>query len=152
MKGKYRIIKTDSKTGAIISKTPYYKNIIVDGTNTGFNLFLKRLYGTNTYSLNITHIGIGSGTTTPTLADTTLETEVARSVIATKSLSATEVTFRFFFPDIDLPDGNYNEVGLFIDGTATLDSGQMFTHSLLDSTYSKADGEDTTIEYVVSKN
>jgi hypothetical protein len=152
LQGKYRIITTDSKTGKEIRKTPFYKNIVVDGTNTGFNLILKRLYGTNTYSLNINYLDIGDDNTTPTTADTLLGNAVARASIATKSIDTTSITYRFFFPDIDLPNGDYEEVGLFIDGTSSIDTGQMFTHSLFDSTYTKATGEDTTIEYILSKN
>ena len=151
LKGKLKIIKTDSITGKIINETPYYKNLVVDGTNTGFNLILDRLYGTNTYSLNISHLDIGTDNTAPTISDLTLGSAIARASIATKTQSSTSITFRFFFADGDLANGDYEEVGLFVDGTSSVDTGQMFTHALFGSTYSKGTNEDTTLEYIISK-
>lgn len=151
LKGKVRIIKTDSKTGEVISKSKWFDNIVVDGTDTGFNLILDRLYGTNTYTLNITNLDVGTSVTTPALSDTALNSPVARANIATKVQSASSITYRFFYADADLPNDDYEEVGLFIDGSAGLSTGQMFTHALFGSTYTKATGEDTTIEYVISK-
>ena len=150
LKGKLKITKTDNQ-GNIISETPYYNNLVVDGTNTGFNLILDRLYGTNTYTLNITHLDIGTSATTPTLADTVLGGAVARASIATKVQGVDSITYTFFFADGDLANGSYNEVGLFVDGTATVSTGQMFTHALFGSTYTKSSGENTTIQYIISK-
>lgn len=152
LKGQYRIITTDSKTGRILRTTPFYNNIVVNGSNTGFNLILKRLFGTNTYTLNITHLDIGTDNTTPTFADTTLGSASERAGIATKTLVGDEITFRFFFADVDLPNDDYYEVGLFIDGTSSVDTGQMFSHALFGSVYTKSTGEDTTIEYKIIKN
>lgn len=151
LNGKCKITKTDL-SGNVILETPYYKNLVVDGTDTGFNLILDRLYGTNTYTLNITHLDIGTVNTAPTISDVTLGSAVARASIATKSQSIDSVTFNFFFADADLPNGSYEEVGLFVDGSATISTGKMFTHALFGSTYTKATGENTTIEYILTKN
>ena len=147
--GEFKIIT--SKNGAVIRETPFYKNMIMNGTDTGFNLIFDRLYGTNTYSLNITHLDIGTGDTAPTLSDTLLGNAITRAGIATKSLVGNTITYRFFFADADLTDGDYKEVGLFIDGTSSVDTGQIFSHALFGSTYTKASGEDTTIEYKLTK-
>jgi len=150
IKGTFKIITTDNK-GKVIRETPIYKNMVMNGVDTGFNLILDRLFGTNTYSLNITHLDIGDDDTAPALSDTLLGNAIARAGIATKSLVGNTITYRFFFADVDLPDGDYKEVGLFIDGTSSVDTGQIFTHSKFGSTYSKSAGENTTLEYQLTK-
>jgi hypothetical protein len=149
LKGKMKIIT--SKNGKVIRETPMYNNLIVDGTDTGFNLILDRLYGTNTYSLNITHLDIGTAITAPALSDTTLGSAVARTAVATKVQGSDDITFRFFFADGDLPNDDYEEVGLFIDGSTGVSTGRMFSHALFGSTYTKSLGEDSTLEYIISK-
>jgi len=151
LKGKVKIIKTDSQTGELICETPYYKNLIVNGTDTGFNLILDRLYGTNTYSLNITHLDTGTGITTPAISDTTLASPVVRTSVATKVLDGDSITYRFFFADANLPNDDYGEVGLFIDGSTGVSTGQMFSHALFGIPYTKGTGEDSTFEYKLSK-
>lgn len=149
--GKYRITKLDSKTGEIIEQRDYQDNLIMDGTNTGFNLILKALFGDDTYGLEIKYLDIGTGNTTPTLADTALETAVTRVTYSTRVITSSDITYRFFIANANLPNGSYEEVGLFIGGTTSVDTGQIFARSLLDSTYTKVSGEDTIIEYVISK-
>lgn len=151
LKGKFRVIKTDSKTGKVLYKSPFYKNLIVDGTNTGFNLILDRLNSDNTYSLNITHLDIGDNNTAPALSDTTLVNALYRTTKTTGSVAGSSLTLRFFFADGDLADDTYYEVGMFVDGTSSVDTGKLFCRSIFGSAYTKATGEDTTIEWVLSK-
>ena len=149
LKGRFKIIT--SKNGEVIRETPYYNNIVVDGTNTGYNLILKRLYGDNTWSLNIKYLEIGTGSTTPAITDTALVSASARVLYATKEITSGSVKFRFFLPNGELPDGTYRELGLYVDGTATIDTGKMFTRALLGADYTKDTNEDTTIEYEIFK-
>lgn len=150
--GKCRIIKSDSATGKTISVTPFYGNLVMNGTDTGLNLLADRLNGTNTYSLNITHCDIGTGTTAPAISDTTLQTAVARTTKATGSVTGASITLRFFFADGDLANGSYYETGLFIDGTATVSTGKIFDRLLFGSVYTKGTGEDTTLEFIINFN
>jgi hypothetical protein len=150
IKGKFRAITTDSITGKIKRTTPFYNNIVVDGTDTGFNLILDRLNGTNTYSLNITHLDIGTNATTPALSDT-LTGAVARTAKATGVISGSSLTLNFFFASGDLANGTYYDIKLAVDGTSTVDTGRCFTRALFGTAYTKGTNEDTTIEYVLSK-
>jgi hypothetical protein len=150
IKGKFRAITTDSITGEIKRMTPFYNNIVVDGTDTGFNLILDRLNSDNTYSLNITHLDIGTNATAPALSDT-LTGAVARTAKATGVVSGSSLTLRFFFASVDLSNGTYRDVKLAIDGTATVDTGKCFTRALFGTAYVKGTNENTTIEYVLSK-
>jgi len=152
VKGKCRIIKTNSKTGDVILTTPFYDNLVMRGTDTGIDLILDRLNGTNTYTLNINYCDIGTDNTAPTIADTTLGSASARTAKATGSISGNELVLRFFFADGDLPDDDYYETGLFIDGTASVDTGQIFDRLLFGSVYTKATGEDTTLEFIIEIN
>lgn len=150
IKGKFRVITTDSITGEVKRITPFYDNIVVDGTDTGFNLILDRLNSDNTYSLNITHIDIGTNATTPALSDT-LTGAVARASKATGTVVVSSLTLRFFFASADLANGTYQDVKLAIDGTSTVDTGKCFTRALFGTPYVKGTNEDTTIEYILSK-
>lgn len=133
------------KDGVKIRETEFEKNLVMLGTNTGITLLLQRLIGTNTYSANVTHADFGTGSTPATQADTTLETAVARAVRGSESISGAVASMSFFFPDALLPDGSYNEFGTFIDGTISVDTGQLFNRIVLGSPYVKATGEDTTV-------
>lgn len=150
LKGRFRVIKTNSLTGDVISESPFYDNLVVDGTDTGFNLVLDRLNADNTYSLNITYLDIGTNSTTPALSDT-LTGAVARTAKQTGTVSGSSLTLRFFFASADLANGTYYDIKLAIDGTSTVNTGKCFSRALFGSAYTKGTNEDTTIEYVISK-
>lgn len=151
MTGMVTIIKTDSKTGEVISVMKQ-KNRIMLGTNTGKSLILNRLGGDNTYSLNITHAEIGSGTNTPADGDTALQTPASRVAVVDAVVASNVLTLRFFFADGVLANGSYNEFGSWIDGTATIGTGKIFNRALFGSTYVKASGEDTTVQLDITIN
>lgn len=150
LKGKFRVTKTDAITGEIIYQSPFYKNIVVDGSDTGFNLVLDRLNSDNTYSLNITHLDIGVNATAPAVSDT-LTAGSARTEKSTGVVSGSSLTLRFFFASGDLPNGTYQDIKLAIDGTATVNTGRCFSRALFGTPYTKGTNENTTIEYIISK-
>lgn len=144
--GRVRITTYKAGTMEILRQTGWTKNLIVSGTDTGRNLVAQRLGGINTYTLNVTHADIGTGTNPPANSDTQLQTPVARAAKTNAIISNNIVTLQFFFSDALLPNGTYNEFGTFIDGTGTLSSGKLFNRVLFGTAYTKASGEDTTIE------
>lgn len=93
-------------------------NLIV--TN-GLVLLLNRLGGSGNA---LTHLGIGSGTTAPTLANTDLETTTIRRVFDTPggTVSGTSITFYCLFP-AGVGTGTVSEAGLF----NALAAGTMFS-------------------------
>lgn len=133
------------KNGKKIRETAEMENLVMLGANTGITLLLQRLIGVNTFSANITHADIGTGTTPATQADTQLDNATDRAVRGSESVSGTQANISFFFPDALLADGSYNEFGTFIDGTISVDTGQLFNRIVFSSPYVKASGEDTTI-------
>lgn len=144
--GKIKIITYKAGTKEILRETEWYPNRVMLGTNTGKDLILDRLNGTNTYTLNITHADIGTGTNTPADGDTTLQTVVARAAKVTGTISTNILSLQFFFSDASLANGTYREFGTFIDGTSTVSTGQIFNRALFGTAYVKASGEDTTVQ------
>jgi len=146
MKGRVRIVTRRAGTDEILRTSPWYQNMIMLGTNTGKDLILDHLNGDDTYPLELGYADIGTGSTAPAASDTALETAAARALKANGSVSSNVLTLQYFFPDGDLPDDDYTEFGTFCGGTGAVDSGQIFNRVLFGSTYTKASGEDTTIE------
>lgn len=122
-------------------------NLIVSSSGYGKNIIARRLASDNTYTGNVTHGEIGTGTNAPALTDIGLQTGTVRVAFQTTTISNNIATIRFFLSDATLPNGTYTEFGTFIDGTATLGTGQLFNRALFSGAgYAKATGEDTTID------
>ncbi len=122
-------------------------NLVMQGSYTGKDQFIKRLIGDTTYSASINYGAIGSSSTPVAVTDTQLGAEVARVIWSTAiDTGFNQATFQFFFPDSALADGTYNEFGTFVDGTASANTGKIFNHALFASAYVKAAGTDTTVQ------
>lgn len=150
--GRVRIITYQAGTKEILRRTPWFKNLVVSGTNTGRNLICQRLAGTNTYSLNITHADIGTGTNVPQNTDIALQTAVVRAAKTNAIVANNVVTLQFFFSDAALPNGTYREFGTFVDGLAGMGTGKLFNRVLFGIAYLKSAGEDTTVEIAFTFN
>lgn len=148
--GMVRIITYCKGTKEVLRRTPWFNNLVVSSNNYGRNIIAQRLAGTNTYTLNITHGDLGTGSTAPTNNDTNLETGVKRVAITHKSVVNNVITLQFFYPDSALANGTYNEFGTFVDGSATLGSGQLFNRVVFGTAYVKSSGEDTTVEVQIT--
>ena len=150
--GRVRITTYKAGTKKVLKRSKWSKNLVVSGTDTGRNLICQRLGGTNTYSLNITHADIGTGTNTPQNSDTELQTPVARGPLTATIVSNNSVALQFFFSDSALANGTYTEFGTFIDGSGTVSTGQLFNRALFGSSYVKSSGQDTTVEVDLTIN
>ncbi len=138
--GRHTFTIRDVLTGAIKSKQ-VVENLV---TTVGRSVLASLLAGDNTYSGELTHGALGSSTTTPTNADTQLGAEIvgARVAVISQIAVANESFSSFFFPDGDQID--YEEFANFIDGSLTINSGQIFSHVLISG--SKAVNETLTID------
>jgi hypothetical protein len=122
-------------------------NLIMDSPGYGLDLIIQRLVGMNTYSLNILYGEIGIGATAPALTDTALTAPTNRAAVGfQQDYGTTDAIFQFFFSDSQLANQTYNEFGTFVDGAATIGTGQIFNHSLLTPAYAKSGGTDTSVE------
>jgi len=135
------------KAEYFIGTTVQCSNLVMDSPGYGIDLIIQRLIGMNTYSLNILFGEIGTGATTPALADTALTAPTNRAAVGFQQNSgSTDAIFQFFFADSQLANETYNEFGTFVDGTSTIGSGQIFNHALLSPAYTKVSGQDTTVQ------
>ncbi len=101
-------------------------NIIVTA---GRAVVAQRLANDTTYTGVINYGALGTASATPVNGNTTLGTEVFRKVVASASDTSNQAFIDFFYSKSDT-NGTYEEFGTFIDGTASADTGQMFTHAL----------------------
>lgn len=128
----------------LIETLPTINNIVSTATNHGLNIIAQNLTGIDTYPIEITQAKIGTGTNTPAATDTDLQTAVLSGILrANQSSSGPVATLSFFINDGDLSNGTYNEFGIFC-------GNQLFARSLISPAYTKASGEDTTIEYTIT--
>lgn len=147
LSGRYRFKVYKAGTRELIRITPWIKNLIVKNANSGVNIAIKNLLGDFTYTLEITHAKIGTGTTAAADGDTDLEAAVLSDikVMDADETGLDEATFLFFIADSELPDDDYTEFGLFC-GT------RLFARSIITPTFSKGANQDVECEYVITNS
>jgi len=145
MSGRHRFIFRDAVTGEI-KWVNEYDNLI---TNTCFSMIADRLSGGGN-DCNITYSAVGTGTTAPTITDTTLETELARKTIVSASYSTNIVSISSFFGASEA-NGTLAEFALFGEAaSATVDTGTMINHAAISET--KTSSETLTIETTITSS
>jgi hypothetical protein len=152
------LIKVGQKASAlsIIQKgrvASVTRNLIMQGANTGKDLIIQRLCTVNTYTGNILWGEIGTSSAVVAITDTKLGLPTARTATATSVDSGNnQAQLQFFFTDASLANQTYTEFGTFVDGSATLSSGQLFNHALFTTPYVKAAGTDITVAVNITIN
>lgn len=111
----------------------------------GRSVLAQRLAGINTYSGNITHTAIGTGTTAVAIGDTQLTTEVYRKALSSGAFISNVSYIETFFSALET-SGNYKEFGNFIDGSASANTGQLVNHFL--QTISKSTSETMNVQSI----
>jgi len=102
-----------------------HKNVIC---NAGFNAITKLLVGDTTYTGEINKALLGTGTTgSASASDTTLETETYRNDIVSGTDSSNIAYLTVLFTEGEVT-GTFTEFGNVIDGTGTVDTGQLWSH------------------------
>lgn len=139
--GTIRIIT--SVAGEEIRRLEFH-NMIMANAAGGFRAILEAMAGERA-SIEIDECRLGTGTTPPTEANTGLETEAVDDIVIgdVPVVGNKTATFQFFAPSADVPNGTYTEIGFFMQG-------DMWSRTIIDPSYAKASGEDTTIEYVIN--
>lgn len=143
MAGQVRVILNDATTGNITKDTGWVDNVIPTIARVQL---AKLLVAKNTKANagKITYCAVGTGTTLPSVADTTLETEIDRISISTASNNdGTEAQIRAFFSQVR-GNGALKELGLFgEEATASSGTGTLFQRIAFD--VEKTSGETMTI-------
>ena len=135
------IRELNARFGEIVFETP---NLI---PTVGRAVLAARLAGITTYTGIVNKVALGTSSSTPLASDTQLGTEVYRNTIASYT-SASNIAYLTGFFTAAETSGTYSEVGLFIDGTASANTGQMFSHALASIT--KSSIQTLTIDWVVT--
>lgn len=140
-RGTFTITKLDSITGAVISTTPVHHNLVL---NSAFNLIAQQNVTGTTNLIKITTLEIGTGDTAPAGTDTTLETVTLADIPrANQSATGAEAYISFFISTLDLPNGEYKELGLRAGTT-------LYTRALISPTFTKSTNEDVRVDYTIT--
>lgn len=144
IRGKYQITTYKAGTKEVLRKSPWIENLVVANSTSGVGLITQHLAGNTANPLEIDKAAIGTGTTSPTVADTGLETAVLTGIERTGiSATDTSVTVDFFITDGELANGTYSEFGIFADT-------RLFARSIISPAFTKASGEDVSINYQIT--
>ena len=123
-----KTMEEELRADKILLKFKTEHNII---TTVGLNVFLKLMTGDTTYSGEVNYGAVGIGAS-PTIAlgNTELTDEQFRTTISSQSESGAMAYIDFVFGAGDFDTtviGQITEFANFIDGTASVDTGQMFS-------------------------
>ena len=135
MKGTLQIYKN----GELLQEVPNL--IVTSGKVWAANMLTA---GTGTV---MSHMAVGSNSTTPTLTDTTLNTEITRVTLQTAggSVSGSTITFTAVF-GAGIGTGTWAEAGVFNAASA----GTMFNRATF-SSFTKGAGDQVTIVWTVTQ-
>lgn len=92
----------------------------------GRSVIAQRLAGTTTYTGTINYIAVGTGNAAPANGDTTLDTETYRMAPSSQTYTNNIAYLSAFIPAGTATNTLY-EGGMFIDGTGSADTGQLFS-------------------------
>lgn len=113
----------------------------------GRAVLAQRLSNNTTYTGIVNKVALGTGTTPAANGDTTLGTEVYRNNAASLT-SADNIAYITGFFTAAETNGTYAEVGLFIDGTASANTGQLFSRAL--AAIIKSSIQTLTVDWVIT--
>jgi hypothetical protein len=124
--GKKSVLRRLEAQG-VIERHKAAHNLIV---TVGRNVLARLLAGDTTYSGQINYGALGSASTAVSNSDTQLGTEVYRKLYASHTTDGNNVAYIDFFYAATDTNGTYNEFGNVIDGTASVNTGRLFSHIL----------------------
>jgi hypothetical protein len=116
----------------------------------GRSVMARLLLGDTTYSGAVNYGALGTSSAAPVAGDIKLGAEVARKLFARRARTDAQVNFDFFYSQLDTY-GTYEEFGMFIDGGASADSGQLFNHALTGG-WAKTNTEAMTVSVAININ
>lgn len=122
--GKKNILSALKKAGALVSHT-HKHNLI---TTAGRTVLARRLAGNTTYTAAINYGLLGTqASPSPSNGSTQLGTEVFRKLASSQTYDNNIAYVDFFYTAGDT-NGTYTEFGNVIDGTASVNTGQLFSY------------------------
>ncbi len=145
--GKIKMKFENPVTGAV--RVSDYDNLI---TTPGVIAIARRLINEGALANEgiITYGASGTDGTAPTIADTTLGTELARKIVSSVARSANVITITTFFTTAESV-GTLAEWGLFGEAaTGAADSGTLFEHALISEVKSNSETLTVDVEIKIS--
>jgi len=142
--GQMRATIRDSRTGEILRVYEYHNiNPIVVKTMIINNL----ASAAPNNNMVITHGAVGSGTSTPAVSDTQLQTEAARTTVTSLSNANNTLYATVFFLETEA-NGTIREAGLFSDGTSSANTGIIV--SRVSTNITKTSSETLTLDWTIT--
>jgi len=125
------------------------RRVVVENVTTtvGRTVLARRLSGNTTYTGIVNYTALGSNNTPPAVGDATLGTEVYRKVLSSGTYSNNIAYLETFFTAAET-SGTYEEYGMFIDGAAGADTGQLFNR--FTQTITKSVTETLNVQSIVT--
>lgn len=126
------------------------ENLVVDR---GLEMLARIITGDVSYTGVLNYCALGDSNTAVNAVDTALGNEVYRKTITSTTFSANEAYASTFFNQAEIVD-TIEEVGHFVDGSATTDSGRLFSRIEAADTaelpVTKGATETLTVDYKVT--
>ncbi len=147
--GVWRFTIRDAKTG-VVKRVHEFKNLI---PTAGRSKMAEALSGglVAIADIEINKTSLGTGTTAAANGDTILETEVFRKDVASATFSSNQLFLTAFYTAVEVT-GTFSEAGLHINGTASPDTGTLFSRVILFPAVVKSSSETLTVDYTVNIN
>lgn len=108
-------------------------------------------YITDITEAQVNKVAIGTGTNTPAIGNTTLQTESFRKAWASLSFSSNRGYITAFYDKTEL-SGTFYEHGVFMDGTAAANTGTLLSRVLLNGLtgVAKTTSQTLTVEHEIT--
>jgi len=116
-------------------------------TTVGRSVLAARLGGDTTYTGIVNYTALGNGATAPVVGDATLDNETYRKALSSGTDASNVAYLETFFTATET-SGTYEEYGMFIDGTGTVDTGQLFNR--FTSTVTKSVTETLNVQSIIT--
>jgi len=145
LKGHYKFTLRDIHTGK--TEVFEYENIITTAAKAMVANNFADATPDNTMLLN--KAVLGSGTSTPAVGDTQLQTETYRNNIASKSNVANVASCTAFFNPTET-SGTYREAGIVVDGTGSANTGVLVSRVAINIT--KSTSQTLTLDWSLTIN
>ncbi len=112
----------------------------------GFQQLCKAMSGniSTVAEIGVNYHAMGTGTNSPASGDIQLQTESTRKLLASKTYANNKAFYTAFYAATEAV-GTFTEIGLFINGSATANSGVLWDRSLL--SIIKSNTQTLTIDY-----
>lgn len=143
---EYRRVLEDFHRLFLVNQMVLHNKVVDRGTE----MLARIISGDTTYTGIINYCALGTGTSAGVAGDTQLGTETFRKLVSSKTYASNQAFISTFFTATETT-GTYGEVGHFVDGTGTVNTGRLFSKigdpETTELTVTKSSSETLTIDY-----